>query len=225
MIVGVREIQVKFKRSVARKLITVQNILWSVSWVLRTLLEFLLGSTSQSCPQCHIASNLIVPPTSFNLPALATASATSHRQSGSSRKLYPFCAKRVNTMPTTTIMHAVERVKYAKEIPIFILAVCLPPIKYLAYSNRMAQEFQRETKQGIHPSTQMKALSRQKNPGKICKRLHSPSNIPSFYLFLVKGDVHGVPGGQGVRHWCIRGASWTTGGSEGVKGDNRLILE
>ena len=27
MIVGVREIQVKFKRSVARKLITVQNIL------------------------------------------------------------------------------------------------------------------------------------------------------------------------------------------------------
>ena len=147
MIVGVREIQVKFKRSDAQKLITEQNILWSVSWVLRTLLEFLLGSTSQSCPQCHIASNLIVPPTSFNLPALATASATSHRQSGSSRKLYPFCAKRVNTMPTTTIMHAVERVKYAKEIPIFILAVCLPPIKYLAYSNRTAQEFKRDISQ------------------------------------------------------------------------------
>ena len=160
-----------------------------------------------------------MPPTSFNLPALATASATSHRQSGSSRKLYPFCAKRVNTMPTTTIMHAVERVKYAKEIPIFILAVCLPPIKYLAYSNRMAQEFQRETKQGIHPSTQMKALSRQKNPGKICKRLHSPSNIPSFYLFLVKGDVHGVPAGQGRRQgspWGSRGASR---GSQVVKGE------
>ena len=44
-------------------------------------------------------------------------------------------------------MHAVERVKYAKEIPIFILAVCLPPIKYLAYSNRTAQEFKRDISQ------------------------------------------------------------------------------
>ena len=42
----------------------------------------------------------------------------------------------------------------------------------------------------------MTALSRHKIQGKLCKRLHSPSKIQSFYLFWVKGGVRGVPGDQ-----------------------------
>ena len=79
----------------------------------------------------------------------------------------------------------------------------------------------------------MTALSRHKIRGKLCKRLHSPSKIQSFYLFWVKGgvrgvpgdqwDVHVVPGGQGVRQGCPRGASWTAGGSERVNGEIRGV--
>ena len=57
----------------------------------------------------------------------------------------------------------------------------------------------------------MTALSRHKIRGKLCKRLHSPSKIQSFYLFWVKVYVRGVPGGQVGR---LEGPSGSMGRSE-----------
>ena len=52
----------------------------------------------------------------------------------------------------------------------------------------------------------MTALSRHKIQGKLCERLHSPSNIQSFYLFWVKGDgMSGVSQGVKLDVWRVRG--------------------
>ena len=70
----------------------------------------------------------------------------------------------------------------------------------------------------------MTALSRHKIRGKLCKRLHSPSNIQSFYLFWVKGDVRGVPsGGRLLRRMGSREALGVSPGVNGLSRGSQVV--